>query len=352
MTYTVLPQWPKTYPETHARGSLKRNNEDFRVTELPLVLPSGEGEHIWLHVKKDGANTAYVAQCLANYAGVKEIDVGYAGLKDRYAITQQWFSIYYPKGETPDFLLLKHDEFTVLAQSRHVKKCRRGDLLGNTFDIVLRDVEGEQANIEANLMQIQQHGIPNYFGPQRFGHDGGNVEQGYLMLTRETRDRHQKKKGIYLSAVRSFVFNEILAERINNGLWGKTLEGDVLDDADLKKTDLNEAVLNNSGMPTGALWGRGRISTTAAAAELENAIAKQHAPLCEGMEHAGLKQERRALAAIPKEMIWQWLNHENSTQLQLTFSLSAGYYATSVLREILDAQEPERINVDGISPTG
>ncbi len=328
MPYTLLPQWPKTYPETHASGSLKLHNEDFRVTELPLVLPSGEGEHIWLHVKKDGANTVYVAQCLADYADVKENDVGYAGLKDRYAITEQWFSIYFPKGETPDFLQLKHDEFTVLAQSRHVKKLRRGDLLGNQFKIILRDVEGEQARIDSNLMQIQQHGVPNYFGHQRFGHDGGNVEQGRLMLSQEIRVRNQKMKGIYLSAVRSFVFNEILATRISNGLWGKTVAGDILDDED---------------MATGALWGRGRVVTTADAAYLENTIAKQHASLCEGMEFAGLSQERRALAAIPKNMTWKWINE---TQLQFTFSLPAGYYATSVMREVLDAQEPKRYNID------
>ncbi len=324
MSYTSLPPWPKTYPETGARGSLKQNNEDFRVTELPLSLPSGEGEHIWLQVNKDGANTAFVAQCIADYASVKLMDVGYAGLKDRYAISEQWFSVYFPKGEAPDFLQLAHDEFTVLAQHRHVKKCRRGDLLGNQFEIVLRDVEGDHALIEANLLQIQQYGVPNYFGPQRFGRDGGNVAQGHLMLTRDTRGRQQKKKGIYLSAVRSFIFNEILADRINNGLWGKTLEGDVFDE---------------QGMPTGALWGRGRISTATAAADLENAIAKRHAALCEGMEYAGLKQERRTLAAIPKNMTWQWLNE---SQLQLSFSLSAGYYATSVIREILDAQEPDR----------
>ncbi len=333
MTYTLLPQWPKTYPETHARGTLKFHNADFRVTELPSALPSGEGEHIWLHVKKDGANTAYVAKCLADYAGVKENDVGYAGLKDRYAITEQWFSIYFPKGETPDFLKLTHDEFTVLTQNRHVKKLRRGDLLGNQFDIILRDIKGDKVLIEANLLQVQTLGVPNYFGPQRFGHDGGNVEQGRLMLSREMRVRHQKKKGIYLSAVRSFVFNEILAERINNGLWGKALEGDVLDDADL----------NNPDAPTGALWGRGRVATNAAAADLENAIAKQHAALCEGMEHAGLTQERRALVAIPAGMTWEW---KSESELRLTFSLSAGYYATSVLREILDAQEPERFKAN------
>jgi len=325
MSATVLPQWPKAYPETNARGALKRHNADFRVTELPLALPTGEGEHIWLYVKKDGANTAYVAQCLADFAGVKTMDVGYAGLKDRYAVTEQWFSVYLPKGEAPDFITIKHDEFTVLKQSRHVKKLRRGDLLGNQFAIIMRDVAGDPALIEANLKQIQQQGVPNYFGPQRFGHDGGNVEQGRLMLSREIRVRNAKMKGIYLSAVRSFVFNEILADRINRGLWANTLEGDVFDDDD---------------QATGALWGRGRVVSVAAAGELENAIAKQHASLCEGMEHAGLSQERRALAAIPKEMAWQWLD---GSQLQLSFSLAAGYYATSVLREILDAQEPDRM---------
>jgi len=332
MTDTRLPLWPKTYPDTQAQGMLKQHNADFCVTELPLATPSGEGEHIWLWVKKDGANTAYVAQCLADYAGVKTMDVGYAGLKDRYAITEQWFSIYFPKGETPDFMQLKHAEFTVLKQSRHVKKLRRGDLAGNAFVITLRDIEGEHARIEANLQQIQQHGVPNYFGEQRFGHEGGNVEQGRMMLAREIRVRNQKKKGIYLSAVRSFVFNEVLAARIQQGLWGKTLEGDVLD---------------NQGIPTGALWGRGRVATTAAAAELENTIAQQHPALCEGMEYAGLTQERRALAAIPKDMTWQWLDN---SRLQLSFSLAAGYYATSVLREILDAQEPARLNSDMDKP--
>lgn len=328
MSYTSLPEWPKIYPETNARGCLKQQNEDFCVTELPLSTPSGEGEHIWLLIKKDGANTAFVAQCIADYARVKSIDVGYAGLKDRYSIAEQWFSVYFPKGETPDFLQLTHDEFIVLSQHRHTKKCRRGDLLGNHFEILLRNVEGDQACIDTNLVQIQQHGVPNYFGPQRFGHGGGNVQQGFLMLTRETRVRHQKKKGLYLSAVRSFIFNEILADRINKGLWGKTLAGDVFDDHDL---------------PTGALWGRGRINTTAAAAELENAIANQHEPLCEGMEHAGLKQERRALVAIPQNMTWQWLDEQ---QLQLSFSLSSGYYATSVMREILNAQEANRFQTE------
>lgn len=322
--YTTLPHWPNAYPASGASATLKRLNEDFIVTELPLQLPSGQGEHIWLDVEKNGANTAFVAQQLAAAAGVQERDVGHAGLKDRHAVTRQWFSIHLPKGETPDLTQLQHPEFKVLSQSRHVKKLRPGDLKGNRFRIVLRDVTGERDAIEANLRVVASHGVPNYFGAQRFGHDGGNVEQGRAMLAREIRVRNPKKKGIYLSAVRSFVFNEVLALRIQQGLWGKTVPGDVMDDA---------------GRPTGPMWGRGRVITTDLAQDLENGVAQRHATLCDGMEHAGLDQERRALVASPLDMTWAW---PQADQLVLTFSLPAGHYATSVLNEILRTTEPER----------
>jgi len=322
--YTTLPLWPNAYPASGATATLKFLNEDFIVTELPLQLPSGQGEHIWLDIEKNGANTAFVAQQLAEAAGVQEWDVGYAGLKDRYAITRQWFSIYLPKGETPDLTQLQHPEFKVLSQSRHVKKLRPGDLQGNRFRIVLRDLAGDRDAIEANLQAVASQGVPNYFGAQRFGHDGGNVEQGRAMLAREIRVRNPKKKGIYLSAVRSFIFNEVLALRIQQGLWGKALPGDVMDE---------------SGRPTGPLWGRGRVSTTDQAQALENGVAEQHPTLCDGMEHAGLDQERRALVASPADMSWEW---PQADQLVLTFSLPAGNYATSVLNEILRTTEPDR----------
>lgn len=321
---TALPQWPNAYPASGARATLKVLNEDFIVTELPLQLPCGEGEHVWLDIEKNGANTAFVAQQLAEAASVQEKDVGYAGLKDRYALTRQWFSIYLPKAETPDLTQLQHPEFKVLSQSRHLKKLRPGDLQGNRFRIVLREVTGNRDAIEANLKAVASQGVPNYFGAQRFGFEGGNVTQGRSMLAREIRVRNPKKKGIYLSAVRSFVFNEVLALRIQQGLWGKTLPGDVMDEA---------------GRPTGPLWGRGRVTTTDQAQALENGVAERHATLCDGMEHAGLVQDRRALVAWPVDVSWEWLQAD---QLLLTFSMPAGSYATSVLNEILRTTEPER----------
>ena len=322
--YTTLPQWPSAYPASGASGTLKRLNEDFIVTELPLQRPCGEGEHLWLEIEKNGANTTFVAQQLAEAARVPDVNVGYAGLKDRYAITRQWFSVYLPKGETPDLTQLQHPEFKVLSQSRHMKKLRPGDLHGNRFRIVIRDVTGERDAIEANLDAVASQGVPNYFGAQRFGHGGGNVEQGRAMLAREIRVRNPKKKGLYLSAVRSLVFNDVLALRIQSGLWGKTLPGDVMDVA---------------GRPTGPLWGRGRVITTDQAQALENLVAERHAALCEGMEYAGLDQDRRALVASPADMSWEW---QDANQLLITFFLPAGTYATSVLSEILDTTEPDR----------
>lgn len=320
----TVPTWPTAYPASGAHAVLKRFNEDFRVTELPLQQPCGEGEHVWLDVEKNGANTPFVAQQLAVAAGVQDRDVGYAGLKDRHAVTRQWFSIYLPKGEAPDLTQLHHTEFKVLNQSRHVKKLRPGDLQGNRFRIVLRDLTGDRDAVEANLKAVVAQGVPNYFGAQRFGIEGGNVELGRAMLAREIRVRNPKKKGIYLSAVRSFVFNEVLALRIQQGLWGLTVAGDVLDE---------------TGRPTGPLWGRGRVSTTEQAGALEHSVAERHATLCDGMEHAGLEQERRALAASPADLAWEWLQAD---QLVLAFSLPAGTYATSVLREILRTTEPDR----------
>lgn len=326
---TNLPHWPPAYPKTEATGNLKQHNADFKVTEIPLVQPSGaaEDEHIWLYIEKNGANTAWIAKRIAEVANVKEMDVGYAGMKDRHSISRQWFSIYLPRVAEPDFSQLNDDEVTLLEQTRHSKKLRRGDLVGNHFEIRLRDIQGDQAAIERSLEQVEALGVPNYFGEQRFGHDGNNIEAGRAMLAGETRVKQRNKKSIYLSAIRSLLFNEVLAARIQQGFWGQTLEGDVL---------------NNEQQPTGPMWGRGRSSTSAQALDIEQLIIDKYATLADGLEHAGLKQERRDLVSKPKELRWEWLHNGEQTDLVLSFSLAAGHYATSVLKELLDVFEVQK----------
>lgn len=324
---TNLPYWPQAYPKTNASAQLKQENADFKVTEIPQASPTGEGEHIWLYIEKNNANTSWTAMRLAELAKVKEMDVGYAGMKDRHAITRQWFSIYLPRVEAPDFSQLNDDEFTLLEQTRHTKKLRRGDLLGNRFEIRLKDVQGNQAVIEQNLQQVKELGAPNYFGEQRFGHDGNNIESGRAMLAGEIRVRQRNKKSIYLSAIRSLLFNEVLAARIEQGLWGQTIAGDVLSD---------------DQQATGPMWGRGRSIATEQALVIEQQIIDKYAALADGLEHAGLKQERRALVSKPQDLNWQWQQDGDKTNLLLNFSLAAGHYATSILKELLDATEVSR----------
>ena len=323
---THLPDWPNAYPKTLATGVLKQYNQDFKVTEIPLAMPTAEetDEHIWLYIEKNGANTAWIAKRLAELAQVKEMDVGYAGMKDRHSISRQWFSIYLPRVAAPDFSQLNDDEMVVITQTRSNKKIRRGDLLGNHFEIRLRNIQGDKSLIEANLEQVKALGVPNYFGKQRFGHDGNNIESGRAMLAGEIRVKQRNKKSIYLSAIRSLLFNEVLAARINQGLWGQVVEGDQL---------------NEYNAVTGPLWGRGRSATTANALAIEQAIIDKYATLADGLEHAGLKQERRALVSTPEHLNWQWETSDDEEHLLLSFALPAGQYATSVLQELMDVIE-------------
>lgn len=328
------PNWPNAWPCTGAKGTLKSVPDDFKVNEEALVEPCGEGEHIWLRVEKTGANTAWIASRIAEIAGVREMDVGYAGLKDRHAVTQQWFSIYLPPnkivGNGPDFSLLNSDESRLLLQTRHSKKLRPGELKANHFEIRIRDVEGDQGKINDNLEHLRQDGYPNYFGLQRFGHDGGNIPQGIAMLRREIRVRNRKKKGLYLSSIRSMIFNEVLANRVRAGNWNQVLPGDCLSDA---------------GLPTGPLWGRGRSAASEQALDIEQAALVHFDDILDALEHAGLSQERRSLVVKPERLEWQWELPEAGERpsLRVRFSLSAGYYATSLLAEVMTLSEPIRL---------
>lgn len=333
--------WPKAYPDTGAFGVLKSKPEDFKVDEIPQVSPCGEGEHIYLHIKKTEVNTHWVAKLLAEKFGVKEHDVSYAGQKDRYAITTQWFSIYAPKVEMLlDSRPFADEDIEVLQQTRHSKKLRRGDLVGNRFDITLKDIHSKteysstklKQLIEDNLQKIKMMGVPNYFGSQRFGRGGGNMDQALSMLTGKRREKNRQKKSMYLSAARSYIFNEVIAARIQQGLWGNVLTGDV---------DIQGIETDQISLTTAPLWGRGRLTSLDDALSLEQTVSGPHYELCDGMEHAGLNQERRAIVSIIENMQWQWVS---DTELNICFALSSGHYATSVLQEFMQAEEPERFD--------
>jgi tRNA pseudouridine13 synthase len=283
--------------------------------------------------------------------------VGYAGLKDRHAVTRQRFSVHLPKRQAPDIAALDADGLRVLASDWHARKLPRGALAGNRFDLLLRDVDGDRAAIEARLQAVATRGVPNYFGEQRFGREGDNVAAALAMFAGRRVRREQRS--MLLSAARSELFNRVLAERVRIHAWDAPLEGEVwmLDGsrsvfgpepwsealaARLEAFDIH---------PTAPLWGAGALRTQAAARALEEAVvAELPGPaLRAGLEAAGLRQERRATRLRPSDVRWDWPAPD---RLRLGFVLPPGAYATTVLAELGDVRDrsSERQSAHGPPP--
>jgi len=342
--YSELPDWPRASGKPVASAVTRSCPEDFQVDEVLNFAFDGEGEHLLVHVRKRHQNTADVAQKLARHAGVKVRDIGYAGLKDRNAVTTQWFSVWLPGKPDPDWSAFENDDLQILGSHRHRRKLQRGALQGNRFVIVLRDIEfsgiADQQTLEQQLAVIQKQGVPNYFGEQRFGRGGKNLSEAAAMFNgRRVKARHLRS--LYLSSARSFLFNEVLAARITAGNWRQVLPGEVLMLAGSRSFfvagELNEEIeqrlMNGDVLPSGPLWGRGELASQQDAEVLEQNTLAGQAVYRKGLETAGLKQERRALRLAVADFQWQWL--PGGKNLQLCFELPSGCYATSVLRELI-----------------
>jgi tRNA pseudouridine13 synthase len=225
MTSSAEPELPRAYGTPPLTATLRSTPEDFRVEEILGYDADGEGEHALLWVEKRDANTDWVARELARFAGVSPVNVGFAGLKDRHAVTRQAFTVQLPGKADPDWSTFPHAEVKVLASTRHKRKLKRGALRGNRFVLVLREVHGDRERAEEVLKGIATRGVPNYFGEQRFGREGGNVAQARAMFAGRRVDRD--KRSILLSAARSHIFNHVLAARVERDAWDKPLEGEI-----------------------------------------------------------------------------------------------------------------------------
>jgi len=283
------------------------------------IEPSGEGEHLWLLISKKDQNTSWVAGILAKLAGIKRNDVGYCGMKDRFAITTQWFSLYVP-GRDLDLDTLIHSDFTILRTARHNKKLRRGMHQGNRFKIVLREFEVEEKSFDDRMKLISRYGVPNYFGEQRFGHQGNNLHEVQKLIMADKLKGNRHGTGLYLSAARSWLFNLVLARHIDNA----------------------DGSLDRLQDYTGPLWGRGRSSADRNAASVEEHVLKDWQDWCYALEHAGLKQERRNLILRSDSILCDWIE---PNQLSLEFSLLRGCFATALLREIAQLSRPSYVPI-------
>ena len=321
------------------RARMRATPADFRVDEIDAFEASGAGEHLLLTIEKRGMNTAFAAKRLAQWAGIPELGVSYAGLKDRHAVTTQRFSVHLPKKIAPDLAALESDEMHVLHATWHARKLPRGALAGNRFVLTLREVEGERDAIEDRLRTIQSRGVPNFFGEQRFGREGDNVAQALQMFGGRRVKREQRT--MLLSAARSALFNRVLERRVADGTWDAALDGEVwmLDGSRsvFGPEPFDDALAARLGAfdihPTGPLWGEGELRTTGEARALEEATLADAESLAvrAGLEGARMKQERRALRLLPKQVAWAWVEDDG---LRLSFELPPGSYATTVVAQI------------------
>ena len=305
------------------RARVRACPEDFRVYEEGLPEPDGSGEHLWLHLRKRGHNTADLAGHIAREAGVRRSAVSWSGRKDRHAVTEQWFSVQLPGRADPDF---RWPEGVELLQAvRHGRKLRPGTHRRNRF--VLR------------LQQVAVDGVPNYFGVQRFGAGGRNFDHARAWLLGEGgRPRGRSQRGLWLSAVRSELFNRVLAKRVEHGAWNRVLDGDILQPRNsrglFREADdprAGERVAAGEVDPTAPLPGIGGMASSGACARLEEQVLAPEEVLVSALAQQGVETARRATRLFPRDFRCAWVEDG----LELEFRLPTGAFATTVLAELV-----------------
>jgi|TARA_B110000093_G_scaffold54044_1_gene58172 tRNA pseudouridine13 synthase len=298
-------------------GILRQSWQDFQVEEQLGFELTGVGEHVYLKIRKRGANTGWVSDRLSEFLGLRYFDVGYAGKKDRHAVTTQWFSCWLPGLQEPDLSGLNIEGVELLDVVRHERKLRIGAHAGNRFRLQVTNLSGDQAMIEARLEMISKAGFPNYFGKQRFGIEGNNLKHARMMF--EGTKFARKKRGIYLSAARSWLFNQQVAAMID------------------------DRIEEDSWKPDKKLWLYGLSP------HRDITIPPLSAPDFEqwgkGLEEFKVKASERQIGVVPLDLKWTF----NEDGLLLSFDLPPGAYATSLVQELIDFSDADDFGFDSRS---
>lgn len=329
------------YGQPQASGVLKASPQDFVVVEDLGYAPDGDGEQLLVRIRKTGCNTRFVAEALAKFVKIHPRDVSFAGMKDRHAVTEQWFCLRLPGKTTPDMRDFVLEGVEVLESARHRRKLRTGALQGNAFTLVLRDIDDRDA-AERRLQQIAAGGVPNYFGSQRFGHGGSNLLMAQRWAANEIQVRERNKRSFLLSAARSAMFNQVVSDRLaQQGGLTQVLPGDALQltgrgswfVADAAELDSLQQRVNAGELRiTAPLPGSGEPGPRDDALACEQQSLAGQEPLIALLTREKVDAARRAMLVVPRDLRWTW---QDDHTLALNFWLPAGSFATSVVRELL-----------------
>jgi tRNA pseudouridine13 synthase len=323
-------------------GRIKVHLEDFEVEEIPAYEPSGAGDHLFLWIEKRDVGAEFLVREMARRLAIPAGTIGVAGLKDRRAVTRQWVSI--PATAADRIAAIDGDDIRVLDSRRHGHKLRPGHLRGNRFRVLIRDAAGDPTPM---LARLREQGMPNFYGPQRFGRDGETAALGLALLRREpAKLRGPFLRKLALSAAQSALFNDYLARRLGDGLLRTVLDGEVLakwptggmfvscdPSADQPRLEAREII------PAGPIFGRKMFAAGGVAAQREAAVLRDAGLSAESFAGFGklLTGTRRHNLVYVDDLVAQY----ETDGLRLTFTLPAGSYATVLLREVMQTDVAE-----------
>ncbi|MBN6043088.1 tRNA pseudouridine(13) synthase TruD [Citrobacter sp. ku-bf4] len=322
-------------------GLLKASPEDFVVVEDLGFEPDGEGEHILVRILKNGCNTRFVADALAKFLKIHAREVSFAGQKDKHAVTEQWLCARVPGKNMPDLSAFQLEGCKVLEYARHKRKLRLGALKGNAFTLVLREIS-HRDEVESRLQAINTGGVPNYFGAQRFGIGGSNLQGALRWAESDAPVRDRNKRSFWLSAARSALFNQIVSERLKKTDFNQVVDGDALQLAGRgswfvatqeEQAELQRRVDEKELMVTASLPGSGEWGTQRDALAFEQSAIAEETALQSLLLREKVEASRRAMLLYPQQLRWNWWD---DVTVELRFWLPAGSFATSVVRELIN----------------
>jgi tRNA pseudouridine13 synthase len=336
-----IPYITDTLPGTG--GKIKTIPEHFQVDEIPVYKPSGEGEHLFINITKKGITTKEVQKALARVFKTKVRDVEFAGIKDKYAVTSQNFSVWLLEKQDKNLAYNLEEELPVKINSMdfHQRKIKKGHLMGNAFQIKITDIEmpiDEAYEKASNIIaMIHEKGLPNFYGEQRFGIEGDNAERGYDVLKGKEKIHNKWLRRFLLSSFQSHLFNYYLYLRINRDLFNQILPGDVAKKQDTGGIFIVEDVkqeqnrLDNKEICfTGPMFGKKMTLAGDQAGKFEQEILDDNNVTYDELKAAKLTGTRRAGILLPKIK-----PEKENDGLLLSFTLPKGAFATVLLREIM-----------------